>query len=111
MAEFSFLEKTALSFPEVSIEPHFEKLSFRVRKKIFVTFDEKRFQATVKLTPADQDAFSSRSPQVYPVDNKWGEQGWTVVELTNTPNELLAEVLKTAYKTVAPKKLIDTLDK
>ena len=33
--------KLAMSFPDVTEEPHFENTSFRMSKKIFATFDEK----------------------------------------------------------------------
>lgn len=49
MATFTMLEKINLSFPEVTIEPHFEKISFRVKKRIFATFDEKHGRATVVM--------------------------------------------------------------
>jgi hypothetical protein len=41
MIEFEELRKLAMSFPEVTEEPHFEKTSFRVKKKIFATYDAK----------------------------------------------------------------------
>jgi hypothetical protein len=34
MVTIELFEETALSFPETSVQPHFEKTSFRVGKKI-----------------------------------------------------------------------------
>src|SRR5690625_2241039 len=110
MASFSTLEQVNLSFPEVTIEPHFEKISFRVKKKIFATYNGKNNIAVVKLSVNDQDAFVSASPNIYPVDNKWGKQGWTVIELENVTRELLSDILKTAYCEVAPKKLVELIN-
>lgn len=109
MATFATLEKINLSFPEVTIEPHFEKISFRVNKKIFATYDEKHNRATVKLSGIDQDNFTSTSQNIYPVDNKWGKQGWTNIELENVAQELLSDILKKAYCEVAPKKLVELI--
>ena len=53
------LRKIALSFPEVTEEPHFEKTSFRVKKKVFATFDDKNKRTCIKLSDIDQDVFSS----------------------------------------------------
>ncbi len=39
------LRTLALSFPESTEEPHFEKISFRVKKKIFATYDKKNDKA------------------------------------------------------------------
>ncbi len=41
MVSIEIFRKLAMSFPETTEEPHFEKTSFRIKKKIFATFDEK----------------------------------------------------------------------
>jgi len=111
MATFGALEKIASSFPQVTEEPHFEKISFQVKKKIFATYDAKNNRATIKLSETDQDTFTSTSPNIYPVDNKWGRQGWTLVELSEVSQELLTDVLRAAYREVAPKKLSELTQK
>lgn len=58
MVSIDTFRKLALSFPETTEEPHFEKTSFRVRKKIFATYDDESKRATIKLTEIDQDTFS-----------------------------------------------------
>lgn len=98
--------KWALSFPETTAEAHFEKISFRVRKKIFATYDATHKRASMKLSEVDQSVFCSYDPTViYPVANKWGKQGWTLIEMTQIPETLFLDVLTTAYCEVAPKKL------
>ncbi|ASO07509.1 MmcQ/YjbR family DNA-binding protein [Arenibacter algicola] len=105
MVTFETFEKITLNFPEITIEPHFEKISFRIKKKIFATYDEKHNRVTVKLSEIDQDNFSSLSSSIYPVNNKWGKQGWTFIELSQVNPELLSKVLTAGYCEVAPKKL------
>ena len=46
---------------------------------------------------------------IFPVDNKWGKQGWTIIEMKKVPKELFMDALLTAYCEVAPKKLADQL--
>lgn len=100
------LRKKALSFPETSEQPHFEKPSFRIGKKIFATLDVTKNQACIKLSPKDQDIFCLADKSViFPVPNKWGQQGWTFINLDKVSDALLFEALKTAYCEVAPKKL------
>ncbi|WP_274474555.1 MmcQ/YjbR family DNA-binding protein [Mangrovimonas aestuarii] len=111
MTTFGTLEKIILNFPEVTVEPHFEKISFRVKKKIFATYDEKNNRATVKLSEKEQDIFSSLSSQIYPVDNKWGKQGWTFIDLSEVNQDLLTKTLIAAYCKVAPKKLWEQIRK
>lgn len=106
MISFPSFQKLALSFPEATEEPHFEKTSFRVKKKIFATYDAKNKRACVKLSATDQDIFSSGNKAViYPLANKWGQQGWTIVEMRRIDKKLFNAVLTMAYCEVAPAKL------
>lgn len=106
MITFDTLRELALSFPETKEEPHFEKISFRVKKKIFATYDYKQKRVTVKLSEIDQDVFSSANKAaIYPVENKWGKQGWTVIEMASIKEDLFIDALITSYCEVAPKKL------
>jgi len=100
------VRKIALSFPETTEQPHFEKPSFRVGKKIFATLDIKNNHACIKLSEIDQNVFSSFDRSViFPVPNKWGKQGWTFINLKKIRKETLVDALTTAYCEVAPKKL------
>lgn len=102
------VRQLALSFPESTEEPHFEKISFRVKKKIFATYDPKQHTATIKLSLTDQDVFCSGSNNsINPVDNKWGKQGWTSIQLENVHPDLFKDGLTTAYCEVASPKLAD----
>lgn len=106
MVSIETFRKLALSFPEATEEPHFEKTSFRVRKKIFATYDDVLKRASLKLSEIDQDVFHSADRSgIYPVGNKWGKQGWTIVELKNVRKDLFSAALTAAYCEVAPKKL------
>lgn len=106
MVSITEFRKLALSLPEATEEPHFEKTSFRVKKKIFATYDDRLKKASVKLSEIDQDIFHTADKEsIYPVDNKWGKQGWTIVELKNVHKDLFDALLTAAYCAVAPKKL------
>lgn len=105
-ATFTQLQKLALSFPEAAEEPHFEKTSFRVKKKIFVSYDARTNQACLKLSETDQDVFGTIAKgAIFPVPNKWGRRGWTLVQLELVDESILTDALTTAYCHVAPKAL------
>ena len=98
------------SLPEVTLKPHFDKKAFCAGKKIFATLDEKKQMACVKLTVAEQDIFCAYNKSIiFPVPNKWGKQGWTNIDLKTVPEPMLIDVLKTAYRCVAPAKLVSKL--
>jgi hypothetical protein len=46
---------------------------------------------------------------IYPLDNKGGKQVWTLIEMSKVRKELFIDVLTTAYREVAPKKLADQI--
>ena len=109
MVSIDTFRKLALSFPEATEEPHFEKTSFRVKKKIFATYDDINKTACIKLSEINQDVFASADRIIiYPVDNKWGKQGWTIIEMKKVRKELF-DALTTAYCVVAPKKLSEQI--
>jgi predicted DNA-binding protein (MmcQ/YjbR family) len=106
MVSYNTFRTLALSFPETTEEPHFEKNSFRVKKKIFATYDDKSNRACIKLSENDQDLFiSADRTKMYPVDNKWGKQGWTLIEMNKVNKDVFKAALTTAYCEVAPKRL------
>lgn len=107
----SIFRELALSFPEAREAPHFEKTSFRVKDKIFATLDLKKNLGCIRLSPVDQDVFSSFDKQIiYPVANKWGNQGWTLIELSRVREDLFKDVLTCGYCRVAPRKLAEMLE-
>lgn len=110
MVTLDTFRKVAQTFPEVTEEAHFEKISFRVKKRIFATYDVENKRACVKLSEIDQDVFSSADRTIiYPVSNKWGKQGWTLIEMKSVHKNLFIAALTTAYCEVAPKKLADQI--
>ncbi len=110
MIKIDVFRKLALSFPETTEETHFEKTSFRVKKKIFATYDDLNKRACIKLSEVHQYIFSSVDRSIiYPVNNKWGKQGWTNIELSKISKELFIDALTTAYCEVAPKKLVEQI--
>lgn len=106
MITIEAFRKLAMSFPEATEEPHFEKTSFRIKKKIFATYDDIKNRACIKLSEINQDVFSSADKTIiFPVDNKWGKQGWTLIEMRKVNKELFTDALTSAYCEVAPKRL------
>jgi predicted DNA-binding protein (MmcQ/YjbR family) len=104
MISIKTFKEIALSFPDVTEQPHFEKTSFRIKKKIFATLSEAEKKAALKFNEIDQSVFCSIDKSViYPVAGGWGKQGWTVVELAKIKPGVLKDALAVAYNTVAKK--------
>ena len=105
MVSFKELRDLALSLPDTTEEPHFDKTSFRIRGGIFATYERKSDKACVKLSLDDQSVFSSAGePAIYPVANSWGAKGWTFAELKKIDKQKASELVKAAYLEVSQKK-------
>lgn len=101
----------SLAFPEAVQQPHFEKTSFRIKKKIFVTLDIKNQLAVVKLSEIDQSVFVAYDKTIiYPATGAWGKQGWTIIELKKVRKTMFKDALRTSYRNVAPKKFLEQLE-
>jgi hypothetical protein len=101
MISIDAFRELALSFPGTTEAPHFEKTSFRVANKIFATLDVANQRVCIKLSEIDQSVFCSIDKSIiYPVDNKWGKQGWTLIELARIKKNLLKDALSKAFDTV-----------
>jgi len=110
MVSINTFKEITLSFPETFEYPHFHKTAYKCGKRIFATLDGKNHQANIKLSLVDQDVFCTFDRTVmFPVPNKWGKQGWTVIDLKKVRKSMLIDALTTSYCEVASAKLIEQL--
>lgn len=88
----------ALAFPNTEQAPHFDRTAFKViGRRIFATLHHATNNANLRLSTTDQKEFCSLNAHIYPVPNKWGEQGWTTFELDHCAEEVLKSALESAY--------------
>ena len=100
--------KAALSLPETEEKPHFHLVSFRVKNKIFATIHADKNYMMVKLSVIDQSVFCSYNKEViFPVPGGWGKKGATFINLKKVGKSMLLDALTTAWKTIAPPKLVE----
>src|SRR5829696_195053 len=104
MVDTKTFRELALAFENVIEQPHFEKQSFRIRKRIFATLDEKNKRATLKLPEIEQSVFCTfDSAVIYPANGAWGKQGWTIIELATVRKTMLKDALRSSYQCVSQK--------
>jgi hypothetical protein len=102
----------ALSLPETTEQPHFEKSSFRVKGKIFATVPEggKTLHVFVgdvgpALVTEDPAAFEAiRTAKNVVVDD------WLRVNLAAADSARVRELLEDAWRFKAPKRVLDAYD-
>jgi hypothetical protein len=92
----------ALDFPGAEQKKHFERIGFKVAgKRMFATYLAANHTANIFLTPKEQAVFCEIDARnIYPVPNKWGEQGATTFELNGVPKQVVLEALLSAYNHV-----------
>ncbi len=103
MIDIEKFRALALSFENAEENPHFSAPSFRINGKIFASLEIEKAKACLKLNVEDQTEFCTFDKAIYPVDNHWGKSGWTYINVNRIREELLIEILATAYKTVLKK--------
>ncbi len=105
MVDVETFRQFALSFPRTTEQPHFEKTSFRTEKKIFATLSIEKSRACIKLSPIEQSVFCAIDKSIiYPVPNKWGQQGWTLIDLKKVRKNILRDALTASYNEIQSKK-------
>ena len=98
MVDIETFKQMAVSFDGAIEMPHFKKTSFRINNKIFATLDMVNERACVKLNETDQSVFCAIDKAIiYSVNNKWGKQGWTLIELKTVRKTILKDALSKSY--------------
>ena len=101
------LQRLALALPGAHEEPHFERVSFRVGKKIFATMTPDGSEAMVRVDPDGVQALLSAHPDVF-----FSYGGWTVrngslgVRLARVDPSLMRELVTASWKHSAPKRAV-----
>ena len=89
----------ALSFEGTDEKPHFNRIAFTVKKKIFATLSLEDKTLNLKFTPQAQFIFCPpNSDVIFAIPNGWGRQGWTTINLDKATKKLVKSALEEAYK-------------
>ncbi len=88
----------ALSFPNTEAVKHHDRKAFKlIGKRIFATLHTATNSANMRLSKEEQTTFCTLNDHIYPVPNKWGEQGWTTFELQYCEEGVLKIAMESAY--------------
>jgi hypothetical protein len=79
--------------------------TFRIRDKIFVIMAVDESSASIRTSMAEQSDLMSAFPEAARIASHVGRFGWVTVEFDGIPDEVLREVIETAWARTAPRKL------
>jgi hypothetical protein len=98
----------AMSMPESHEEPHFERTSFRVGKKIFATMTNDAREAMVRVAPREKlYALMKEYPDVFFSYGGWTERNGSLgIHLAKADPALLKPLVIDSWRHVAPKRLM-----
>lgn len=95
----------ALSLPDAHEEPHFDRTSYRVRGKIFVTARPSEDHVNVFVPEAARGVALDTHP-AFVSELLWGKKPVGLrVELAGLPAAVMKELVRSAWESKAPKKV------
>jgi hypothetical protein len=101
------IRRIALSMPEAVELPHFDRPSFRVRGKIFATLPPGGELVFLKLPQLVKESVLQSNPEAHvPLPGAWERGGSTQLRIGRMDEEKLADLVRLAWRTVAPKALL-----
>jgi hypothetical protein len=102
----------ALSLPETTEEPHFEKSSFRVRGKIFATVPLGGEHVHLFVEPDEARALLAEDSDAFePIGRgKTPAPDWVRVKLAVADEDHVCELLEAAWRAKAPKRVVTAFD-
>lgn len=97
----------ALSLPLAEEHPHFDRASFRVKGKIFATLPPGGEEVVLKLPPEIKESLKQSDPAaIRALPGRWDKGGWTLIAIRSMDDEKLADLIRLAWRQVAPKKTL-----
>lgn len=103
------LRTLALSLPEAEEHPHFDRASFRVRGKIFATLppvgEDGVRKVVLKLPELVKESLRQTDSSAIVSLGNWDRGGWTQLDIGRMDGEKLADLVRLAWRQVAPKSL------
>ncbi len=104
------LRHLSQSFPETAEVFTWGHPTFRVRGKIFSSFGEREGRPTIgaKQTKPDQE-FLVQDPRFF-VAPYVGQHGWIGIFIDEVEWPMIADLVETSYRLIAPKRLVKALD-
>lgn len=106
----SDIRAIALSLPEAQEQPHFDRASFRVRGRIFATLppvqEDSRHVVVLKLPELVKESLQQTDPQAIVSLGNWDKGGWTQLDIGRMDGDKMADLVRLAWRGVAPKTLL-----
>lgn len=96
------------SLPLAEEQPHFDRASFRVKGKIFATLPPGGERLVLKRPRLVKESLlQTDADAIIPLPGGWDRGGWTQIDIRRMEGEKLADLVRLAWRQVAPKPAIE----
>jgi hypothetical protein len=99
------IRSVALGLPEAEEHAHFDRASFRVCGKIFATLPPGGELVVLRLPVLVKESLQQSDPDAWVSLGAWDKGGWTQLAIAKICPAKLADLVRLAWRQVAPKKL------
>jgi hypothetical protein len=97
MASSEDFTRIAMSLAGTVAAPHFDRTAFKV-KRTYATLAADGRSANLKFTPEEQEFKCLLAPDLFvALDNGWGRQGWTTMDVGRASEDDIASALAVAH--------------
>ncbi|OOG59816.1 hypothetical protein B0E48_03230 [Rhodanobacter sp. C03] len=110
MVTLDRFRELAMQLPQAEEVDHFGTPSFRVRGKIFAQFSRRDDRVILKFSLDELDVLRMSADDLFEADPSWGKHGWTHVRIAGMEEAWVHQLLRDAWRRVAPKKLHAALE-
>jgi hypothetical protein len=107
---YDTVRELARHLPEVEESTSYGTPALKVRGKMFVRLKEDGDTIVLRTDSFERDHLLSTAPQTFFITDHYRDYPWVLVRLATANVTQLRELLEDAWRRVAPKKLITTLD-
>ena len=108
---FADVREVALALPAVEETASRGTHAFSVRKKQFVRFREDEQILVLRTDAYERAHLLSTAPSVFHVDDRIRQHPWVFARLAHADPAQLAELVRDAWRRVAPRGMVEAFDR
>ena len=105
---FDVVREVALALPGVEESTSYGTPAFKVRKKLFARFHQDGESLVIAADFAERDALMAEQPETFYITDHYLKYPWVLVRLAKLRADQLPDLLRQAWRRVAPESLAST---
>ena len=100
------VRQIAMTLPSVEESTSYGTPAFKVKGKLFVRSHQDGESLVVRIESEDRDILMEADPETFYITDHYLNYPWILVRLANVRRDQLSDLLKQAWRLVAPTRLV-----